>query len=228
MNQAAKRYKVFETAMGFCAIAWSGAGVARFQLPMKGSEAAERLMRRRVPLAEPRTPPEDVAAVVAAAKRYFGGEETDFSQVRLDLGGEDPFFSRIYGALRRVGWGRNDYLWRLSQGGRRQPRGGARRWRGDGQESGSPGHSMSPRSGRRRQDRRFLGARRLDDEDPDAGTRGRSRSAAGGGPTFIQFLTGRGSLRQPSSWNCDREERSDTAIQGSGRIPPPPRWLRSR
>jgi methylated-DNA-[protein]-cysteine S-methyltransferase len=106
MSQAQPNYHVFKTAMGFCAIAWSDAGVARFQLPAKSAESAERLIRRRSESAEAGAPPEDVAAVVAAAKRYFDGEETDFSHVRLDLFGEDAFFARIYAALRRVGWGR--------------------------------------------------------------------------------------------------------------------------
>jgi methylated-DNA-[protein]-cysteine S-methyltransferase len=105
MSEAAQ-YHVFETAMGFCAIAWSDAGVARFQLPTKNAEAADRLMRRRAPSAEPGAPPEELAAVVEAAKRYFAGEEMDFSSVQVDLGGEDAFFAQIYGALRRVGWGR--------------------------------------------------------------------------------------------------------------------------
>jgi methylated-DNA-[protein]-cysteine S-methyltransferase len=105
MSPAARNTHVFETAMGFCGIAWSGEGVARFQLPTKSAEAAERLMRRRVPGAEPGATPEDIAAVVAAARRYFNGEKTDFSQVRLDLGDEDAFFRRIYQALRLVGWG---------------------------------------------------------------------------------------------------------------------------
>ena len=106
MSEATQHYHVFETAMGFCAIAWSDAGVARFQLPTKTAEAAERLMRRRAFGAEPGAPPEDVAAVVEAAKRYFDGEEMDFSQVQLDLAGQDAFFAQIYDALRRVGWGR--------------------------------------------------------------------------------------------------------------------------
>jgi methylated-DNA-[protein]-cysteine S-methyltransferase len=106
MSRLAKHYHVFETALGFCAIAWSDAGVARFQLPTKSAEAADRLIRGRVPGAEPEAPPEGVAGVVSAAKRYFSGEETDFSQVRLDLAGEDAFFARIYAALRRVAWGR--------------------------------------------------------------------------------------------------------------------------
>jgi methylated-DNA-[protein]-cysteine S-methyltransferase len=106
MSQPAQRYHVFETAMGFCAIAWSDAGVARFQLPVKSAEAAERLMRRRAAGAEPGAPPEDVAAAIATARRYFDGEETDFSHVRLDLAVDDAFFAQIYAALRRVGWGR--------------------------------------------------------------------------------------------------------------------------
>ncbi len=108
MSQAA-HYHVFETAMGFCAIAWSDAGVVRFQLPLKSAEAADRLLQRRLSGAKPCAPPEELAAVVAAAKRYFDGEETDFARVRLDLGdlgGEHSFLSRIYAALRRVGWGR--------------------------------------------------------------------------------------------------------------------------
>ena len=106
MSAAIQHYHVFETAMGFCAIAWSDAGVARFQLPTKSAEATDRLMRRRAFGAEPGAPPEAVAAVVEAAKRYFGGEEIDFSQVPLDLAGQDAFFAQIYDALRRVGWGR--------------------------------------------------------------------------------------------------------------------------
>jgi methylated-DNA-[protein]-cysteine S-methyltransferase len=106
MSQAAERHHIFETAMGFCAIAWSAAGVVRFQLPTKSAEAADRLMRRRAFGAASGAPPEEVAAVVEAAKRYFAGEEIDFSQVRLDLAGEGAFFAQIYAALRRVGWGR--------------------------------------------------------------------------------------------------------------------------
>ena len=105
MSEAIQHYHVFETAMGFCAIAWSDAGVARFQLPTKTAEAAERMMRRRAFGAEPGRPPEDIAAVIEAAKRYFDGEEIDFSQVPVDLADQDAFFAQIYDALRRVGWG---------------------------------------------------------------------------------------------------------------------------
>jgi hypothetical protein len=45
MNRAAQHYQVFETAFGFCAIAWSDSGVTRFLLPTKSAEAADRLMQ---------------------------------------------------------------------------------------------------------------------------------------------------------------------------------------
>jgi methylated-DNA-[protein]-cysteine S-methyltransferase len=100
------RFFVFETAAGFCGIAWNDVGITRFQLPAKSAEATERLMRRRLPSAEPGEPPPAVAAAVAAAQRYFAGEEIDFSGFTLDLDEQLPFFRQIYAAARRVGWGR--------------------------------------------------------------------------------------------------------------------------
>jgi methylated-DNA-[protein]-cysteine S-methyltransferase len=99
------RYCVFETAAGFCAIAWSDAGIARFHLPTSTAEATERSLRRRLVDADAATPPAQVSAVIDAAKRYFAGEKVDFSNVPLDLHGQDEFFLEIYAAARRVGWG---------------------------------------------------------------------------------------------------------------------------
>src|SRR5262245_59671418 len=99
------QYHLFETASGFCGIAWSDSGIVRFQLPAQSAEATERNLRRRLPGAAPGTPPPDVAGVVAAAQRYFAGGAVDFSDARLDLARQDEFFRRIYAALRRVAWG---------------------------------------------------------------------------------------------------------------------------
>lgn len=103
---AQHRYAVFETPAGFCAIAWSAVGIARFQLPDRSAAAAERNMLRRLPQAEPGTPLENVAAVIVQAQRYFAGEKIDFSAVPVDLDGQDDFFRRIYAATRAVDWGR--------------------------------------------------------------------------------------------------------------------------
>ncbi|HVP97940.1 MAG TPA: methylated-DNA--[protein]-cysteine S-methyltransferase [Roseiarcus sp.] len=102
----ATHYCIFGTAAGFCAIAWGDSGISRFQLPVKSAESAERLFLRRNPGAEPGKPAAEVAAAIAAAMRYFQGEETDFSGIKLDLGEQDAAFQQIYDAARRIGWGR--------------------------------------------------------------------------------------------------------------------------
>jgi methylated-DNA-[protein]-cysteine S-methyltransferase len=105
MGQTAHHYLIFESAGGFCGIAWNGVGITRFQLPTRSAEATERMLLRRARGAEPGAPTPEVADAVAAVKRYFAGEETDFSGFRLDLGDQDSFFKEIYAAARRVGWG---------------------------------------------------------------------------------------------------------------------------
>lgn len=73
---------------------------------MRSADAAERALLRHVPGAGPGVPTAEVADAVAAAKRYFEGEQTDFSAVTLDLGDQEAFFRKIYIAARQIGWGR--------------------------------------------------------------------------------------------------------------------------
>jgi methylated-DNA-[protein]-cysteine S-methyltransferase len=99
------RYTIFQTAAGFCGLAWSERGVTRFQLPTKSAEATERPLLRRAPDASPGTPPPDIAKLVSEVKRYFEGEKIEFSNVALDLVGQDDFFAKIYVAARELRWG---------------------------------------------------------------------------------------------------------------------------
>jgi methylated-DNA-[protein]-cysteine S-methyltransferase len=105
LGQTAQHYLIFETGSGFCGIAWSTIGITRFQLPVGTADAAERILLRRVSGGEPGVPTPEVAEAVAAVKRYFEGEETDFSALTLDLRDQDAFFRQIYIAARQVGWG---------------------------------------------------------------------------------------------------------------------------
>jgi methylated-DNA-[protein]-cysteine S-methyltransferase len=106
MGRTARNYFIFETAGGFCGIAWNDVGITRFQLPTRSAEATERALLRRLPGAEPGAPTPAVMEAVAAVKRYFQGDETDFSGFNLDLSEQDASFKEIYAAARRVGWGR--------------------------------------------------------------------------------------------------------------------------
>jgi methylated-DNA-[protein]-cysteine S-methyltransferase len=105
MSSTTHHYLVFETAGGFCGIAWSAAGITRFQLPARSAEATERNLLRRLPGAERGTPTAAAAQAVAAARRYFEGEKVDFSDIPLDIGEQDELFGRIYVAVRSIGWG---------------------------------------------------------------------------------------------------------------------------
>lgn len=105
MGQAKRHYIIFETVDGYCGIAWNNVGITRFQLPTRSAEAAERNLLRRLPGAAPGEPTAEVVEAVAAVKRYFEGEKIDFSDIRLDLDGQEEFFKQIYAATRCVGWG---------------------------------------------------------------------------------------------------------------------------
>jgi len=98
-------YHVFQTSAGFCAIAWSEAGISRLQLPLNSAEAVEHLILRRLPQGVPGTPSVEIEAAIEAVRRYFAGAPVEFSALRLDLAEQDAFFREIYLALRKVGWG---------------------------------------------------------------------------------------------------------------------------
>jgi methylated-DNA-[protein]-cysteine S-methyltransferase len=93
-------YHVFETRLGFAAIAWNEAGVTRFNLPGPKDVATSRLNG-----ATPAEPTPHIAGVIDQAQRYFSGERIDFGGIGLDLSGVDAFRHTIYEALRKVGFG---------------------------------------------------------------------------------------------------------------------------
>ena len=98
-------YAIFETRSGFCGIAWSDNGITRFQLPTGNAAATERLLLRRMSNAEAAKPTPEIAGVIEAVRRYFEGSAADFSDLNLDLEGQDDFFKRIYALARRLSWG---------------------------------------------------------------------------------------------------------------------------
>jgi methylated-DNA-[protein]-cysteine S-methyltransferase len=105
MIAKAYQYQLFESASGFCGIAWSHAGIRLFQLPCRSVTAAERNLLRRLPNAGPGAPAPLVRDTIAAAGRYFCGEKIDFSDVELDLGEQTVFARQCYAVARQVGWG---------------------------------------------------------------------------------------------------------------------------
>lgn len=101
---------VFETALGFFALAWSAEGIARGVLPEPTPDAAERGLakdgRAHGPLVKDEAAlPVPVRAAVDAVRAYAAGEHVEFDDLPLDLSGIEPFRLAVYDAARRLGYG---------------------------------------------------------------------------------------------------------------------------
>lgn len=99
---------VFETALGFVALAWTGTGLTRLALPEKSREAAERhasKWRAGPAAADLSGAPGFVADAVALVRRYAEGETIDFTVLPFDLAGVDPFRRAVYAAALKLAQG---------------------------------------------------------------------------------------------------------------------------
>ena len=101
-RSTASQFTVFETALGFCAIAWRGTRVCRFQLPAANPATAAARLRGEDPGAEPAPPPAAMVRVIERVRHHLAGRLRDFSSVPLDLDGLPSFTRRIYEAAREV------------------------------------------------------------------------------------------------------------------------------
>jgi methylated-DNA-[protein]-cysteine S-methyltransferase len=102
---AQQEYTTFETKNGFVGLAWNQQGVCGLRLPTSTQESAEAAVLERLPQARHSPPPPTIVRLISDIQRYFEGEKIDFSTVAVDLGSQEPFFSRIYAEVRKLGWG---------------------------------------------------------------------------------------------------------------------------
>src|SRR5689334_19762922 len=93
---AQPQYTTFQTKNGFVGLAWNQQGVCSLRLPASTPESAEAAVLKRLPQARRSAPPPAIARLVSDIQRYFEGEKIDFSSVPVDLGSQEPFFSRVY------------------------------------------------------------------------------------------------------------------------------------
>lgn len=103
MNQ--QEFTTFETRNGFVGLAWNQQGVSCLRLPARTAESAQAAILKRFPQARRANPSPPIAQLISDIGRYFEGDKVDFSQVPVDLGAQDAFFSRVYTEVRKLGWG---------------------------------------------------------------------------------------------------------------------------
>jgi methylated-DNA-[protein]-cysteine S-methyltransferase len=97
------RYRLFETPLGPCGVAWTARGVARLQLPEGDRGATERRLRQAASPSD--TAPPDIVQVIADVQWYLSGRSTDFSAVALDLASTGAFEQKVYALVRAIPWG---------------------------------------------------------------------------------------------------------------------------
>lgn len=95
-------FKLFDTPVGVCGIAWGARGVLAVQLPeVRETETRARLLER-FPDARELPPTREVELALNGIGALLRGEASDLSSVALDMEHVPPFHRRVYEAARAI------------------------------------------------------------------------------------------------------------------------------
>jgi methylated-DNA-[protein]-cysteine S-methyltransferase len=98
----AHAFVLFETAIGWCGIAWNGRGIAGVQLPEADENHTRKRMLQRFPAAGEAIPPPEIRRVVENIVALLDGEPSDLSDAELDMASVPPFHRRVYEVARSI------------------------------------------------------------------------------------------------------------------------------
>jgi methylated-DNA-[protein]-cysteine S-methyltransferase len=98
----AQGFAVFETAIGWCGIAWGERGLVGLRTPDGGAAEMRAKLVRRFPEAVEAEPPAEVRRTIDAIVALLAGEARDLSDVELDMEGVPPFHRRVYEVARTI------------------------------------------------------------------------------------------------------------------------------
>jgi methylated-DNA-[protein]-cysteine S-methyltransferase len=96
-------FALFDTVLGRCAVAWSGAGLIGVQLPEADDALAARRLAKRFPGAVAAPPSEAAAAAIARIRAFLAGaRDDDFATHALDERGVGAFERAVYRQARAI------------------------------------------------------------------------------------------------------------------------------
>ena len=95
-------FAVFETAMGWCALAWSERGIVRGWLPASSEAAARASVARRQPEAVEAEPPAFAADAIDGVTALMADGATDLSAIQLDDAGIPELNRKVYAVARAI------------------------------------------------------------------------------------------------------------------------------
>ncbi|TNC23132.1 methylated-DNA--[protein]-cysteine S-methyltransferase [Amycolatopsis alkalitolerans] len=98
----AQGFTVFDTAIGYCGIAWGERGVVSVRLPDGSAERTRARLRASVSDSAETEPPPHIRQAIAAIVALLRGEPRDLREVRLDLEGVPEFHRRVYEVARTI------------------------------------------------------------------------------------------------------------------------------
>jgi methylated-DNA-[protein]-cysteine S-methyltransferase len=98
----ASSFALFDTAIGRCGIAWGDRGIAGVQLPEAGERETRARMLHRFPAAGEAVPPPEVQRAVDGIVALLRGEDSDLSDVALDMEHVPAFHRRVYEVARTI------------------------------------------------------------------------------------------------------------------------------
>lgn len=95
-------FRLFDTAIGRCAIAWGERGVVGTQLPDPGEQETRMRLLRRFPGAAETSLPPEVGRAIDGIRELLNGGPADLASVPLDMDGVSPFGQRVYEIARTI------------------------------------------------------------------------------------------------------------------------------
>jgi methylated-DNA-[protein]-cysteine S-methyltransferase len=95
-------FALFDTALGRCAVAWGGRGLAGVLLPESRERDTRANVLHRFPDACEAPPPPDVQGALDGIVAVLRGEVRDLSAVALDMDRVPPFHRRVYEVARTI------------------------------------------------------------------------------------------------------------------------------
>jgi methylated-DNA-[protein]-cysteine S-methyltransferase len=91
-----QNFCLFETAIGSCALAWSGERIIGAQLPERDEDAARHRLDRRFPDATEAAPPAFVQKAIVDIVALMAGEKRDLAHLPIALDEVPTFNRRVY------------------------------------------------------------------------------------------------------------------------------------
>src|ERR1700752_5172944 len=98
----ARGFSLFDSAIGWCGIAWGARGVAGVQLPEAGEAQTRARMLHRFPAAGEVVPPPEVQQAVERIVALLRGEGSDLATIVLDMDEVPAFHRRVYEVARFI------------------------------------------------------------------------------------------------------------------------------